>query len=106
MAVNRVVFIWELARTGFLTIRGVNAGTMAYRPQILEKLAQMPHVVGIKEGSWETAAYEAHRLIVRRVAPHVAMMASGDEHLFTSYGQKIPNTCRHSVCSTGLGAGR
>ena len=56
---------------------------MAYRPQILEKLAQMPHVVGLKEGSWETADYEAHRLIVRRVAPHVAMMASGDEHLFT-----------------------
>ena len=58
-----------------------------------------------EEGSWETADYEAHRLIVRRVAPHVAMMASGDEHLFTSYGQKIPNTCRHSVCSIGLRVG-
>jgi len=62
---------------------GVNAGTMAYPPQVLEQLAQLPNVVGIKEGSWETAAYEAHRLLVRRVAPHVAMMASGDEHLFT-----------------------
>jgi 4-hydroxy-tetrahydrodipicolinate synthase len=62
---------------------GVNAGSMAYRPQVLEQLAQLPNVVGIKEGSWETAAYEAHRLLVRRVAPHVAMMASGDEHLFT-----------------------
>ncbi|WP_346308887.1 dihydrodipicolinate synthase family protein [Limnohabitans sp.] len=62
---------------------GVNAGSMAYSPQVLEQLAQLPHVVGIKEGSWETAAFEAHRLLVRRVAPHVAMMASGDEHLFT-----------------------
>lgn len=62
---------------------GVRAGSLAYRPEVLAQLAQLPHVVGIKEGSWETAAYEAHRLLIQRVAPHVAMMASGDEHLFT-----------------------
>ena len=64
---------------------GVNAGTMAYRPEVLSTLAQLPHVVGVKEGSWEAAAYEGNRRLVKRVAPHVAMMASGDEHLFTCF---------------------
>jgi len=64
---------------------GVNAGAMAYRPEVLAELAQLPHVVGIKEGSWEAAAYEANLRLVKRVAPHVAMMASGDEHLFTCF---------------------
>lgn len=64
---------------------GVNAGTMAYRPEVLAELAQLPNVVGIKEGSWEAAAYEANRRLVKRVAPHVAMMASGDEHLLTCF---------------------
>ncbi|MDM0040650.1 dihydrodipicolinate synthase family protein [Variovorax sp. J22G21] len=64
---------------------GVNAGAMAYRPEVLAELAQLPHVVGIKEGSWEAAAYEASLRLVKRVAPHVAMMASGDEHLFTCF---------------------
>ncbi|ABE42645.1 dihydrodipicolinate synthase family protein [Polaromonas sp. JS666] len=64
---------------------GINAGAMAYRPEVLAELAQLPHVVGVKEGSWETAAYEANRRLVKRVAPHVAMMASGDEHLFTCF---------------------
>lgn len=64
---------------------GVNAGTMAYKPEVLATLAQLPHVVGVKEGSWEAAAYEGNRRLVQRVAPHVAMMASGDEHLFTCF---------------------
>jgi 4-hydroxy-tetrahydrodipicolinate synthase len=64
---------------------GVNAGTMAYRPEVLAELAQLPNVVGIKEGSWEAAAYEANRRLVKRVAPQVAMMASGDEHLLTCF---------------------
>lgn len=64
---------------------GVNAGTMAYPPDVLTKLAQLPNVVGIKEGSWETAAYEANLRLVKRIAPHVAMMASGDEHLLTCF---------------------
>lgn len=64
---------------------GVNAGTMAYRPEVLEQLVQLPHVVGVKEGSWEASAYEAHWRMVRKVAPDVAMMASGDEHLLTCF---------------------
>ena len=64
---------------------GVNAGTMAYKPDVLGALAQLPHVVGVKEGSWEAAAYEGNLRLVKRVAPHVAMMASGDEHLFTCF---------------------
>lgn len=64
---------------------GVNAGTLGYRPEVLAELAQLPHVVGVKEGSWEAAAYEANRRLVKRVAPHVAMMASGDEHLLTCF---------------------
>ena len=64
---------------------GVNAGTMAYTPEVLAGLAQLPHVVGVKEGSWEAAAYEGNRRLVRRLAPHVAMMASGDEHLLTCF---------------------
>lgn len=64
---------------------GVNAGAMAYPPEVLAALAKLPNVVGVKEGSWEAAAYEAHLRLVKRVAPHVAMMASGDEHLFTCF---------------------
>lgn len=69
----------------FLYQAGVGAGTMAYAPEVLVRLAQLPNVVGIKEGSWETSAYEAHRRLVRRVAPRVLMMASGDEHLFSCF---------------------
>ncbi|MGJ7562439.1 dihydrodipicolinate synthase family protein [Variovorax sp. GB1R11] len=64
---------------------GVHAGTLGYRPEVLAELVQLPHVVGVKEGSWEAAAYEANRRLVKRVAPHVAMMASGDEHLLTCF---------------------
>lgn len=69
----------------FLYQAGVGAGTMAYTPLVLAALVQLPNVVGVKEGSWETAAYEANLRLVRRVAPHVAMMASGDEHLFACF---------------------
>ena len=69
----------------FLYQAGVRAGTMAYTPEVLGALVQLPHVVGVKDGSWETAAYEANLRLVNRVAPHVAMMASGDEHLMTCF---------------------
>ncbi|MFM0355949.1 dihydrodipicolinate synthase family protein [Paraburkholderia nemoris] len=64
---------------------GVATGGMAYTPQMLAALVGMPEVVAIKEGSWETAAYEANRRLVKSIAPHVAVMASGDEHLFTCF---------------------
>ena len=64
---------------------GVGTGGMAYTPEMLTALVGLPEVVAIKEGSWETAAYEANRRLVKAVAPHVAVMASGDEHLFTCF---------------------
>jgi len=63
----------------------VGSGMMAYGPAVLEQLVRLPHVVGIKEGSWETSRYEANLRLVRRIAPHVAVMASGDEHLFPCF---------------------
>ena len=63
----------------------VGAGAMAYRPQTLRRLVRLPRVAAIKEGSWEVAAYEANRRLIREAAPHVAVMGSGDEHLFTSF---------------------
>ena len=64
---------------------GVNTGGMAYTPEILTALAGLPEVVAIKEGSWETAAYETNRRHLKSVAPHIAVMASGDEHLFPCF---------------------
>lgn len=63
----------------------VNAGTTAYRPAVLERLAALPGIVGVKEGSWESAAYEATRRTVKGVDPSIAVMASGDEHLLPCY---------------------
>jgi len=62
---------------------GVGTRDMAYNAETLAALVQLPNVVGIKEGSWESARYEANRRLVARIAPKVAVMASGDEHLLT-----------------------
>src|SRR5471030_1782161 len=64
---------------------GVATGGMAYTPEMLTALVSLPEVVAIKEGSWETAAYEANRRLIKSIAPHVAVMSSGDEHLFTCF---------------------
>jgi 4-hydroxy-tetrahydrodipicolinate synthase len=69
----------------FLFQGSVHAGRVNCPPALLAELAQLPGVVGVKEGSWETAAYEASRRAVLAVAPHVRVMASGDEHLLPSY---------------------
>lgn len=69
----------------FLFQAAVGAGRMAYGPEILESLIELPRVVGIKEGSWETAAYEATRRLVKAARPEVAVMASGDEHLLPCF---------------------
>ena len=66
-----------------LYLAGVGALEMAYEPDVLAELIRLPNVVGIKEGSWESARYDANRRLVKRIAPHVAVMASGDEHLLT-----------------------
>ena len=63
----------------------VGAGYLAYPAALLAELVRLPRVVGIKEGSWEVATYEANRRLVKQIAPQVAVMASGDEHLLTSF---------------------
>lgn len=63
----------------------VGAGGLAYPSSTLERLVRLPRVVAIKEGSWEVAAYEENRRLARDAAPRVAVMGSGDEHLFTSW---------------------
>lgn len=57
------------------------AGRMAYAPATLDRLLELPSVVGIKEGGWEVNRYDALRRQVRARRPDVAVMASGDEHL-------------------------
>jgi 4-hydroxy-tetrahydrodipicolinate synthase len=69
----------------FLYQAGVRAGQLAYTSDVLARLAQLPGVVGVKEGSWETSAYEAHSRLLREVAPQLLVMASGDEHLFACF---------------------
>ncbi len=63
----------------------VGAGQMPYPPALLARLCAEPRVIGVKEGSWEVAAYEASRRAVRGVRADVAVMGSGDEHLMTSW---------------------
>jgi 4-hydroxy-tetrahydrodipicolinate synthase len=86
MALNHHRLIGAAADLPMMLFQGsVGAGRTAYPPKVLEQLVGLPKVVGIKEGSWETTAYEANLRLVRQVAPDVAVMASGDEHLLTCY---------------------
>ena len=63
----------------------VGAGAMAYDPATLKRLVADPRIIGIKEGSWEVAAYEANRRYLMALRPDFAVLGSGDEHLLTSY---------------------
>jgi 4-hydroxy-tetrahydrodipicolinate synthase len=63
----------------------VNAGQLAYTPDTLAALARLEGVVAIKEGSWETARYEATLRRLQAEAPHVGVMPSGDEHLLSTF---------------------
>lgn len=63
----------------------VGAARTAYSDDVLARLLEIETVVGIKEGSWETRAYEGTLRLVRRLRPDVAVMASGDEHLFSCF---------------------
>ncbi len=69
----------------FLYQAPIGAGRMAYGAELLKDLVLLPNVVGVKEGSWETAAYEANRRLIKEAAPDVGVMASGDEHLLTCF---------------------
>lgn len=63
----------------------VASGGLHYAPDLLRQLLEIDNVVGIKEGSWETKAYEITRRTARAMRPDVAVMASGDEHLFACF---------------------
>ncbi len=63
----------------------VGAGRLPYSPETLRALLDLDRVAGIKEGSWETARYEANYRMVRRHAPGVRIMPSGDEHLLCTF---------------------
>lgn len=69
----------------FLFQGSVNAGRTHFRPDTLKRLLEIDSVTGIKEGSWESAAYEATRRLTRSLRPDVGVMASGDEHLFVCF---------------------
>jgi 4-hydroxy-tetrahydrodipicolinate synthase len=69
----------------FLYMTSIWSGKMNYSPEVLDRLLRIRNVVAIKEGSWDTNAYERTRSLVARVAPHVAVMASGDAGLFPSF---------------------
>ncbi len=61
--------------------QGSHSGRMAYSLAVLERLLELPAVVGIKEGGWEVNGYDALLRLTRARRPDVAVMASGDEHL-------------------------
>ncbi len=63
----------------------VGAGKLSYSPDTLRALLALERVAGIKEGSWETARYEANYRLVREHAPAVRIMPSGDEHLLSTF---------------------
>jgi 4-hydroxy-tetrahydrodipicolinate synthase len=63
----------------------VRSGALSFPLDLLGELVRLPKVVGIKEGSWETAAYEAARRLTKSIRPEVGVMASGDEHLMTCF---------------------
>ena len=63
----------------------IGAGRMAYSAATLARLAAEPRIVGVKEGSWEVAAYEANRRLLKGLRPDFVVLGSGDEHLLASY---------------------
>ncbi|MCB8877493.1 dihydrodipicolinate synthase family protein [Acidisoma silvae] len=85
MAVTHHRRIGQVCGVPLMLYQAGVASAMAYRPEVLAELVQIPNVVGIKEGSWESNAYDRNRRLVKDVAPHVAMMASGDEHLLSCF---------------------
>lgn len=69
----------------FLFQGSVRSGGLHFPPALLRALLDLPHLIGIKEGSWEAAAYDETRRIVAEARPEIAVMASGDEHLFACF---------------------
>lgn len=63
----------------------ISWGPLSYNLDLIARLIDIDAVVGIKEGSWDVAAYEEVWRSVKARKPGVAVMASGDEHLFACF---------------------
>ena len=87
MAVTHHRRIGEASGLPIMLYQAGVASRLAYTADVLASLSVLPGVVGIKEGSWESNAYERNRRLVAEVAPHVEVMASGDEHLLSCFVQ-------------------
>jgi 4-hydroxy-tetrahydrodipicolinate synthase len=85
MAVTHHRRIAEVSGLPLMLYQAGVASAMAYKPDVLEALVQLPGIVGVKEGSWESNRYDQNRRLVKTVAPHVAIMASGDEHMLSCF---------------------
>ncbi|EPX85653.1 dihydrodipicolinate synthase family protein [Salipiger mucosus] len=75
----------EAAGAPVYLFQGSAGAGLAYKPDVLKQLLEIETVAGIKEGSWEVKSYETTRRIARAQRPDVAVMASGDEHLYTCF---------------------
>lgn len=60
-------------------------GALSYGPDLIARLVELDAVAAIKEGSWDVAAYEEVWRLVKRRAPQISVMASGDEHLLACF---------------------
>lgn len=85
MAVTHHRRIGEVCGLPLMLYQAGASSALAYRPEVLAELVQLSGVVGIKEGSWESNRYDQNRRLVQKAAPHVAVMASGDEHLLSCF---------------------
>lgn len=86
MAVTHHRIIADATDLPLMLFQGaVSSGVYAYTPDVLHALLDVPQVIAIKEGSWDSAAYEATRRLAKAHRPDVAVMASGDEHLWSSF---------------------
>lgn len=85
MAVTHHRRIGEACGVPMMLYQAGASSALAYRPRVLAELVRLPNIVGIKEGSWESNTYDRNRRLVKSIAPHVAVMASGDEHLLSCF---------------------
>ena len=85
MAVTHHRRIGEVCGIPLMLYQAGVSSALSYRPEILGQLVRIPNVVGIKEGSGESNTYDRNRRLVKSIAPHVAVMASGDEHLLSCF---------------------
>ena len=67
----------------------INAGLMAYNSDTIKKLINIPEIVAIKEGSWETARYDLNRRLVKKIRVHFMQ----NRWFLHSYPSAFPRSC-------------